>query len=151
MCMFVCTFTDMNTNARDQIKLMLQICLSYLQFLIMNITFVSMTCVSHWQMCFSKGFFSHCQWNLCSHGHTCTTLVSIKMCLSINDKKVWCWVPYTTKGSHSTWLMFNIHALKIIWTYVMKSTNAYVWNMFHCMLLITNMYRSLLSSPSRYH
>ena len=33
-------------------------------------------------------------------------------------------------------------------TYVMKLTNAYVLNMFHCMLLITNMYQSLLSSPS---
>jgi len=31
----------------------------------------------------------------------------------------------------------------------MKSTNAYVRNMFHCLLLITSMYQSLLSSPSR--
>jgi len=58
--MVICTFTNMNTNACDQKKLMLQICLSYLQFLIMNINFVSMTCISHWQICFSKGFFSRC-------------------------------------------------------------------------------------------
>ena len=41
--MVICTFTNLNTNACDQKKLMLQICLSYLQFLIMNISFVSIT------------------------------------------------------------------------------------------------------------
>jgi len=56
MCMVVCTFTNMNTNACDQKKLMLKICLSYLQLLIMDISFVSMRCVSHWQICFSKAF-----------------------------------------------------------------------------------------------
>jgi len=30
-----------------------KICLSYLQLLIMNISFVSMTCISHWQICIS--------------------------------------------------------------------------------------------------
>jgi len=50
-----------------------KICLSYLQLLIMIIRFVSMTSISHWQICISKGVFSHCSWNLCSHGHTFTT------------------------------------------------------------------------------
>jgi hypothetical protein len=54
MCMSVGTFTDMNTNACDQKKLMLKICVFYYQFL------VSMTCISHCQICFSKGFFSRC-------------------------------------------------------------------------------------------
>jgi len=56
----ICTFAYMNTNACDKKKLMLKICLSFLQLLIMNISFVSMTCISHWQICFSKGFFSRC-------------------------------------------------------------------------------------------
>jgi len=51
MCMFICTFTNLNTNACDQKKLMLKIFLSYLQLLIMNISFVSMTCISHCQTC----------------------------------------------------------------------------------------------------
>jgi len=42
----------MNTNVCDKKKLMLKICLSYLQ-LLMNISFVSKTCISHWQICFS--------------------------------------------------------------------------------------------------
>ena len=54
--MVICTFRNMNTNACDQNKLMLQICLSYLQFLITNIGFVSMTRVSHCQICFCKVF-----------------------------------------------------------------------------------------------
>jgi len=58
ICTVIYTFTNMNTNACDQKKLMLKICLSYLQILIMNIKFVSMTCISHCQICFSKGFFS---------------------------------------------------------------------------------------------
>jgi len=50
----------MNTNACDQKKLILKIYLSYLRLLIMNISLVSMTCISHWQICFSKAFFSRC-------------------------------------------------------------------------------------------
>jgi hypothetical protein len=60
MCMVICTFTNVNTNACDQRKLMLKICLSYLQLLIMKISFVSMTCISHCQICFSTGFVSCC-------------------------------------------------------------------------------------------
>ena len=58
MCMVIRTITNMNTNACDQKKLMLKICLSYLQLLIMNTSFVSMTCIAHWQICFSKEVFS---------------------------------------------------------------------------------------------
>jgi hypothetical protein len=58
MLMVICTFTNMNANTWHQKKLMLKICPSYLQLLIMNISFVSMTCISHCQICFSKGFFS---------------------------------------------------------------------------------------------
>ena len=50
----------MNTNACDQKKLMLVIVLSYLELLIMNISFVSMTCISHCQIRFTKGCFSRC-------------------------------------------------------------------------------------------
>jgi hypothetical protein len=57
--MVICTFTNMNTNACHQKKLMLKICLSYLQLLIMNIGSTSMTW-AHCQMCFSKGFFGCC-------------------------------------------------------------------------------------------
>ena len=53
--------------------------LSYLQLLIMNITFVSMTCISHCQICFSKQSFSCCSWNLCSNGHT--FVQQMEMCL----------------------------------------------------------------------
>jgi len=60
MCMVICTFTNLNTNACDQKKLMLVIVLSYLELLIINISFVSMTCISHCQICFTKGFFSRC-------------------------------------------------------------------------------------------
>jgi len=45
MCTFICTFTNLDTNACDQKKLMLKIFLPYLQLLIMNISFVSMTCI----------------------------------------------------------------------------------------------------------
>jgi len=58
MCMFICTFTNLNKNACDQKKLMLMIALSYLELLIINISFVSMTCISHCQICFTKGFLS---------------------------------------------------------------------------------------------
>jgi len=56
MCMVICTFTNLNTNACDQNKLMLMVVLSYLELLIINISFVSMKCISHCQICFSKGF-----------------------------------------------------------------------------------------------
>ena len=52
----VCTFTSQNTNGYDQKKLILKIFLSYLQLLIMNISFLSMKC----QIRFSKGSFSCC-------------------------------------------------------------------------------------------
>jgi hypothetical protein len=42
MCMSICTFTNLNTNACDQKKLMLKIFLPYLQLLIENISFVSL-------------------------------------------------------------------------------------------------------------
>ena len=58
MCMVIWTFTYMNRNACDQNKLMLKIFIPYLQLLIMSISFVSMTCISHWQICFSKGLVS---------------------------------------------------------------------------------------------
>jgi len=54
--MFICIFTNLNTNASEQKKLILKICLSYLQLLIMNIIFVSMTCISQWQICSVRGF-----------------------------------------------------------------------------------------------
>jgi hypothetical protein len=57
MCMFICTFTNLNTNACDQNKLRLKIFLSYLQLIITNISFVSITCISHRQVCFSKRCF----------------------------------------------------------------------------------------------
>jgi hypothetical protein len=44
MCMVMCTFTNMNTNACDQIKLMLMIFLSCLQSLI---SVLFLTCISH--------------------------------------------------------------------------------------------------------
>ena len=56
MCMFLCTFTNLNRNAHDEKKFMLKIFLSYLQLLIMNISFVSLTCISHCHVCFSKEF-----------------------------------------------------------------------------------------------
>jgi hypothetical protein len=39
--------TNLNTHTCDQNKFMSNIFLSYLQLLIMNISFVSLTCVSH--------------------------------------------------------------------------------------------------------
>ena len=39
MCIFIYTFTNLNSNACDQKKLMLKIFLSYLQLLILNISF----------------------------------------------------------------------------------------------------------------
>jgi len=62
MYMVISTFTNMNTNACDQKKLILKICLSYLQLLINIIVFFPMTCISHCQIYtyFRKGFFSRC-------------------------------------------------------------------------------------------
>ena len=57
---FICIFTNLNTNACDHKKVMLKICLSYLQLLIMNKSFVSVTCISHCQICFNKGCFNCC-------------------------------------------------------------------------------------------
>ena len=51
---------NLNRNTCDQEKLMLKIFLTYLQLLIMNISFVSMICISYCQTCFSKGSFSCC-------------------------------------------------------------------------------------------
>ena len=56
----MCIFINLNTNDCDQMKLMLKIVLSYLQLLVMNISFVSMICISHSHICFSKGCFSSC-------------------------------------------------------------------------------------------
>jgi hypothetical protein len=56
MCVVICAFTDMNTNACDHKKLMLQICMSCLQFLLMNISFVSMTCISSGKYVSVRGF-----------------------------------------------------------------------------------------------
>ena len=51
MCMFICTFTNLNTNACDQKELMFKIFLSHLQshlqLLILNINIVAMTCIAH--------------------------------------------------------------------------------------------------------
>jgi len=85
--MVICTFTNMNTNACDQKKLMLQICLSYLQSLIMNISFVSLTCISHWHICFRNGLsvaVNEIFVGMDTHLH----LVRIKMCISINNISV---------------------------------------------------------------
>ena len=54
MCMVICTFTNLNTNACDQKKLILMIVLSYLKLLTINMSFVSITCISHCPICFSK-------------------------------------------------------------------------------------------------
>jgi hypothetical protein len=61
---------------------MLQICLSYLQLLIMNISFVTMMCFSHCQICFSNGVFCEIFFRMDTHTQH---LVCIKMCLSVND------------------------------------------------------------------
>jgi len=53
-------FYNYEYNASDQKNSMLKICLSYLQLLIMSISFVSMTCISHCQICCNKGVFSRC-------------------------------------------------------------------------------------------
>jgi len=50
MCMFLCLFTNLNTNASDQNKFMLKIFLFYFKLLIMNISFVSMTCIAKCHM-----------------------------------------------------------------------------------------------------
>jgi hypothetical protein len=60
MCMFTCAFTNLNTHTCDQNKLMSNIFLSYLQLHIMNISFVSLTCISHCKVCFSNESFSCC-------------------------------------------------------------------------------------------
>jgi hypothetical protein len=57
VCMY---FYKYEYIACDQNKWMLNIFLSYLQLLIMNISFVSMTYISYCQVCFSKRCFSCC-------------------------------------------------------------------------------------------
>jgi len=86
--MVIFAFTNMNTNTCDQKKLMLKICLSYLQLLIMNISFVSMTCIHTVKYVSIRGFsvavneiFVHMDTHL-------PHLVGIKMFLSINDISV---------------------------------------------------------------
>jgi hypothetical protein len=88
MCMVICAFTNISTIACDEKKLLLKIFLSYLKLLIMNISFLSMTCITHCQICFSKGFsvavneiFVHMDTHL-------PHIVGIKMCLSMNDISV---------------------------------------------------------------
>jgi hypothetical protein len=61
MGIFIFTFMNLNTNDCDQKNLLLKIFLSYLYLLIMNISFVSVTCMTHCQICFSKGSFNSCQ------------------------------------------------------------------------------------------
>ena len=51
---YIRTFTNLNTNACDQKKLMLRLFLSRLQLLILNIIFVSVICISEGHLCFSK-------------------------------------------------------------------------------------------------
>jgi hypothetical protein len=74
-----------NTNACRIRKFMLQICLSYLQLLIMNISFVSMISFSQCQVCFSNGYFGCCSEIFFFFFSHIQHLVCIKMCLSIND------------------------------------------------------------------
>ena len=102
MCMVICTFTYLNTNACDQNKLMLMIVLSYLELLITNISFVSMTCISHCQICFSKGF-SVAVNEIFVHMETHSPhLVGIKKCLSIKDISV---VVNTIYHERMTWYL----------------------------------------------
>jgi len=55
---YVCMYVYRSEHRCDQ--KMFKIFLFYLHLLIMNITFVSMTCISHCQICFVKGSFSCC-------------------------------------------------------------------------------------------
>jgi hypothetical protein len=74
-----------NTNACHKRKFMFRICLSYLRLLIMNISFVSMICLSQCQICFSNSFsvaVSEIFFRMDTH---IQHLVCIKMCLSINE------------------------------------------------------------------
>ena len=85
MRIVICTFTNMNTNACDQKKLMLKICLSYLQLLIVSISlfpwrvFLTVKNVSFSGFSVAiNAIFVHMDTHL-------PHLVGIKMCLSIND------------------------------------------------------------------
>ena len=102
MCMVICTFTYLNTNACDQNKLMLMIVLSYLELLITNISFVSMTCIHTVKFVSIRGFsvavneiFVHVDTHL-------PHLVGIKKCLSIKDRSV---VVNTIYRKRLTWYL----------------------------------------------
>jgi hypothetical protein len=88
MLMFICTITNLNTNACDQNKLILKIFVSYLQLLIMNISFVSMTCISHRQACFSKVFQLLLK-KSCSHGHIFIHQKNMCLC-NVKNSMVYC-------------------------------------------------------------
>jgi hypothetical protein len=88
----------MNTNACHQKKFMLKICLSYLQLLIMNISFVFLN-VKY----VSVSGFSVAVNEIFVHMDTRLHFVGIKMCPSKND--AWSWIQYNTKGWHSTWII----------------------------------------------
>jgi hypothetical protein len=50
-------------------------------------------------------------------------IVSIQMCLLVNDKYKCCWIQNSMKSWHSSWLsMFHFHALKDYWNFL-NTTN----------------------------
>jgi hypothetical protein len=98
--------TDLNTNVCDQNKLMPNIFLSHLQLLNMNISFVSMTCISHCQICFNKDCFSCFKCILYSHGHTFIQQKDMWLCKGKNSMIYWF---YTSKDIRVRVMKFMLH------------------------------------------
>jgi hypothetical protein len=99
--MVICTLTNLNKNACDQKKLM--IVLSYFELLIINISFVSMTCIFHTVKFVSVRGFSVTVNEIFVHMDThLPHLVGIKKCLSIKDIRV---VVNTIYRERLTWYL----------------------------------------------
>jgi hypothetical protein len=71
----------------------IKIFLLYLQLLII-IYFVSITCILQCQVCFSKGCFSCCLWNICSHVHIFIQHKNMCLC-NVKNSMAYCF--YTRK------------------------------------------------------
>jgi hypothetical protein len=95
---------------------------------IMNISFVSLTCISHCKVCFSKKSFSCWKWNLCSNGHTSNW----RMCASAVSRIPWLTVYIQENKSNKVYVM---HILQLLLLCSVLTTYTYLCPIHSCVYI----------------
>jgi hypothetical protein len=87
----------------------------------MNISFVSVTCISQSQICFSKGGFNCCQWNLYSHGHAFIQQMNKFFCNDKNFTFIHWLIPVKAYGQINE--VYVMHVVQLIQLYNVFTSN----------------------------